>query len=190
MPSAPTPDTIAALLERWRSGDPEALGGLMDVLYAELRALAHAHMRRERSEHTLQTSALINELYLRLVRQRHPRTETRAQFFGIATHIMRRILVDYARSRAFQKRGSGLPPIRLDDALVFSPQRSAENGTRSPEEASHRVEQRLSRHAGPQHPFLAPHLPCPRWQWESACRSTENDVRPLQRRCGASRRSG
>jgi RNA polymerase sigma-70 factor (ECF subfamily) len=98
----------------------------MDMLYAELRALAHAHMRRERSEHTLQTSALINELYLRLIRQRHPRTETRAQFFGIAAHMMRRILVDYARSRAFQKRGSGRTPIPLDDAIVFSPQRSAE----------------------------------------------------------------
>ena len=126
MPSAPTPDTIAALLERWRSGDAEALDGLMDVLYAELRALAHAHMRRERSEHTLQTSALINEPLLTPCPAAAPAHRNRAQFFGIAAHMMRRILVDYARSRAFQKRGSGLRPIPLDDAVVFSPQRSAE----------------------------------------------------------------
>jgi len=124
--STPTPDTVVALLERWRNGDARALDSLIEVLYGELHRLAHAYLRRERPHHTFQSSALINELYLRLVKQRQPRWQTRAQFFGVAAHMMRRILVDYARARGNRKRGSGAARVPIEDAVVFSPERTGQ----------------------------------------------------------------
>jgi RNA polymerase sigma factor (TIGR02999 family) len=117
---------IESLLEAWATGEAHALDALVEHLYVELRKLAHAYMRRERSDHSLQTTALINELYMRLARQRHPPTRSRAQFFGVAAHLMRRILVDYARARKFKKRNAGTARVSLEDAVVFSPERTAE----------------------------------------------------------------
>src|SRR5205814_2883889 len=93
------------LLVRWSQGDPGALDRLMPVIYAECRRMASQQLRREHRDHTLDPTALVHELYLRLVDQRRATWENRAQFFGIAAQLMRRILVDYARARQAEKRG-------------------------------------------------------------------------------------
>jgi RNA polymerase sigma factor (TIGR02999 family) len=98
----------------------------MSVVYQELRRLAHHYMRRESPGHTLQTSGLVNEAFLRLVDQRDVQWQNRAHFFGIAAQMMRRILVDYARSRRYAKRGGGVPHLSLDEALIVSDERTAE----------------------------------------------------------------
>lgn len=98
-------DGITELLVRWNGGDEAALEKLMPLVYNELRRLAGNYLRRERKEHTLQPTALVNEAYLRLVDQRHAKWQNRAQFYGIAAQLMRRILVDHARSRQAEKRG-------------------------------------------------------------------------------------
>lgn len=100
-----TPDGITELLVRWNGGDETALDKLMPLVYSELRRLAGNYLRRERKEHTLQPTALVNEAYLRLVDQRNAKWQNRAQFYGIAAQLMRRILVDHARSRQAEKRG-------------------------------------------------------------------------------------
>lgn len=100
-----TPDGITELLVRWNGGDQAALDKLMPLVYSELRRLAGNYLRRERKEHTLQPTALVNEAYLRLVDQRNAKWQNRAQFYGIAAQLMRRILVDHARSRQAEKRG-------------------------------------------------------------------------------------
>jgi RNA polymerase sigma factor (TIGR02999 family) len=92
----------------------------------ELHELARRHLRRERSDHTLQTAALVNEAYLRLVDQRHAQWHNRAQFFAIAAQIMRRILIDHARRQTFAKRGGGAPKVSLDEACVLAEGRAAE----------------------------------------------------------------
>ena len=103
-PSSP-PHEVTLLLVAWSNGDKAALDQLMPLVYTELRRLAHHYMSRERSGHTLQTTALVNEAYLRLVDQESMRWENRAHFFGIAARLMRQILVDHARSRGAAKRG-------------------------------------------------------------------------------------
>ena len=108
---------VTQLLVRWRDGDREALDTLMPLVYAELRRLAQHYLSRERTDHTLQSTALVHEAYLRLAGQNPPHWENRAHFFGIAAHIMRQILVEYARAKNTAKRGGGTCKITLDDAL-------------------------------------------------------------------------
>jgi RNA polymerase sigma factor (TIGR02999 family) len=103
------------LLEQWGQGDPQALEQLTPLVYGELHRLARQYLRRERPDHTLQSTALVNEAYLRLVGQHNMRWQNRAQFFGIAAQLIRRILVDYARSRFAEKRGSSTPKLSLEE---------------------------------------------------------------------------
>jgi RNA polymerase sigma-70 factor, ECF subfamily len=122
LPRDPAPGEISSLLEQWSAGDAEALNRLLELLYRELRRLAHAYMRRERPGNTLQTTAVVNELYLRLAAQRRPNSRTRAQFFGISAQLMRRILVDHARSKRYAKRGGAATRVPLEETVLLSPQ--------------------------------------------------------------------
>ena len=115
---------ITQLLRDWGEGDEQALVKLTPLLYAELHRMAHRHMRRERANHTLQTTALINEVYLRLIDWKNVRWQNRAQFFAVAARLMRRILVDFARSRSYRKRGGGTLTVSLDEAPDVSHERS------------------------------------------------------------------
>ena len=108
---------VAGLLRQWSGGDPAALEELVPIVYQELRRLAHYHLRQERDGHTLQTTALVHEVCLRLCGQDELRLEDRAHFFAVSARMMRRILVDYSRRRGAEKRGSGAIHVRLDDAL-------------------------------------------------------------------------
>ncbi|HXR78284.1 MAG TPA: ECF-type sigma factor [Bryobacteraceae bacterium] len=107
----------SSILRRWNGGDTEALDQLVPIVYQQLRQLAHYHLRRERDGHTLQTTALVHEVYLRLCGQDEPAWESRAHFFAVCAHMMRRILVDYSRRRAAGKRGRGAVHVPLADAL-------------------------------------------------------------------------
>jgi RNA polymerase sigma-70 factor (ECF subfamily) len=111
-----TPPTVTALLAEWSHGDPTALEQLLPLVYAELRRTAARQLRRERSGHTLQPTALVHEVYLRLVDQRHADWQNRAHFLGVAARIMRRILVDHARRHAAGKRGGGVRCVSIEDA--------------------------------------------------------------------------
>ena len=111
------PEGITEILHDWASGAPEALRELMPQVVAELRQLAQGHLQREARGHTLQPTALVNEVYLRFVDQRHVQFENRSQFFAFASRLMRRILVDYFRARQADKRGSDRPLMSLDEAL-------------------------------------------------------------------------
>ena len=122
----PSPNEVTQLLAAWGNGDQEARDQLMSVVYQELHRLAHHYMKRESAGHTLQTSALVNEAFLRLVDQRDVHWRNRAHFFGIAAQMMRRILVDYARGRRYAKRGGGERTLSLDEALIVSNERGAE----------------------------------------------------------------
>jgi RNA polymerase sigma factor (TIGR02999 family) len=115
---------LTALLNAWRQGDESALQTLAPVIYTELQRMARRYMRKERLNHTLETGALLNEAYLRLVRRDAPEWQNRSHFYGIAARIMRRVLVDHARSHLGQKHGSGVPAISLDRVLVLSASRS------------------------------------------------------------------
>jgi RNA polymerase sigma-70 factor, ECF subfamily len=118
---------ITQLLRAWSDGDDQALGRLTPLLYEELHRMAHRYMRQERSDHTLQTTALINEAYLRLIAWKNVRWQDRAHFFGVAAGLMRRILVDFARSRNYAKRGGGVRmTVSLDEAAAVSRQRARE----------------------------------------------------------------
>jgi RNA polymerase sigma factor (TIGR02999 family) len=117
---------VTDLLTRWSDGDDAALAQLTPLVYEELRRLAHRQMGRERPDHTLQTTALVNEAYLRLADQTNPRWQNRAHFFAVAARAMRRILVSYARSNRAQKRGGGAVKIELDEAAILSPEQSNE----------------------------------------------------------------
>ena len=121
----PTPGEVTRLLQAWGGGDKAALDGLIPHVHEELRRLARSHMRRERPGHTLQTTALINEAYLRLVGQEVP-WQSRAHFFGIASRLMRQILVDHARAQNYQKRGGGLQQVSLAAAAGAVGGRAAE----------------------------------------------------------------
>ena len=109
---------ITLLLKQWQGGDEDALESLMPLVYSELKRLAGSYLRRERPDHTLQSAALVNEAYLRLVDQTQISWQNKAHFFGIAAQMMRRILVDHARSHKAVKRGAGLPALALDEAVV------------------------------------------------------------------------
>jgi RNA polymerase sigma-70 factor (ECF subfamily) len=121
-PSSP-PHEITQLLAEWSEGNQAALDQLYPLVYNELRRLAHGYLRRERKGHTLQTTALINEAYLRLVDQKHVHWANRSHFFGISAQIMRRILIDHARRYDYAKRGGGAQRISLDEAAVVAKQR-------------------------------------------------------------------
>jgi RNA polymerase sigma factor (TIGR02999 family) len=103
---------------RWRDGDHEALEELMPLVYDELRRLAGHYLRQERNDHTLQSTALVHEAYLRLAGQNPPQWQNRAHFFGIAAHLMRQILVEHARGRGAAKRGGGAFRVTLTEAIA------------------------------------------------------------------------
>ena len=117
---------VTQLLVAWGNGNQNALQELMPLVYRELRRLAHGCLGRERQGHTLQTTALVHETYLRLVDQQEASWKNRAQFFAVAAQMMRRILVDYARARQYVKRGGGAQAVELDEALLVSSDRAAE----------------------------------------------------------------
>ena len=109
-----------ALLLAWGRGEAAALDRLLPLVHEELRRIAHRHMRHERADHTLQASALVNEAYLRLIEIKQVRWQNRVHFFAMASRIMRRILVDAARAKRYQKRGAGGQKVSLDEALVVA----------------------------------------------------------------------
>ena len=117
---------VTRLLKAWNGGDQSALERLMPLVYGELHRAARHYMAGERPEHTLQATALINEAYLRLVDLQHISWQNRAQFFGICAQLMRRILVDFARSRGSKKRGSDGVRLPLDEALIVSSEPKAD----------------------------------------------------------------
>ena len=117
---------VTQLLVDWGNGNQAALDRLMPLVYEELRRLAHQYMSKERPGHTLQTSGLVNEAYLRLIDQKDVHWQNRAHFFGIAAQLMRRILVDYARSRRYQKRGGDARQVELDEAMIVSRERAGD----------------------------------------------------------------
>jgi RNA polymerase sigma factor (TIGR02999 family) len=119
-------DELTQLLVEWGDGDQSALNKLIPLVYEELRRMAHHYMARESPDHTLQTTALVNDAYLRLTDQKRTSWQNRAQFFGIAAQLMRRILVDHARSHAYAKRGGGTIKVPLDETNVVGPQRATE----------------------------------------------------------------
>lgn len=125
-----SPHDVTALLLSWSAGDRDAPARLMPLVYDELRRLARGYLRRERADHTLQPTALVNEAYLRVVDQTRVNWENRAQFFGLAARVMRNILVDRARERAAQKRGGdgsqATPRLSLDETRVAIEERAAE----------------------------------------------------------------
>src|SRR5688572_4301168 len=123
---AANPREITELLVSWSNGSPTAFEDLVTLIYPELRRLARRHMRQEDPAHTLQTSALINEAYLRLVNQRDVAWQDRAHFFAVAAQVMRRILIDHARRHQASKRGAGAQTVALDDMEVVSRERAAE----------------------------------------------------------------
>src|SRR5689334_14673885 len=119
------PDTkeISTLLRAWSDGDQSAIKGLTPIVYKELRRLAHRYMQREHIGHTLQTTALVNEAYMRLVDYKRMAWQNRAHFFAVSAQVMRRILVDHARSHNV-KRGAGVQHVALDDGAVLTRDRS------------------------------------------------------------------
>jgi RNA polymerase sigma-70 factor (ECF subfamily) len=120
----PSPPDITQMLIDWSNGDHEALDRLVPVVYTELRRQAARHLRRERAGHTLQTTDLIHEAYLRLVDQKNVRWQNRAHFFAVAAQSMRRILVDHARRRHRAKRGGSGIVLPLDEGLVMAAEKS------------------------------------------------------------------
>jgi RNA polymerase sigma factor (TIGR02999 family) len=122
-PSSP-PHEITQLLAEWSEGNQAALDKLYPLVYNELRRMAHGYLRRERKGHTLQTTALINEAYLRLVDQKCVHWANRSHFFGISAQIMRRILIDHARRYDYAKRGGGAQRISLDEVAVVAKERA------------------------------------------------------------------
>jgi len=124
--TTPSPQEVSQLLLAWSDGDQSALDKLVPLVYAELRRLASHYMSRERAGHSLQTTALVNEAYLRLVDYKRMRWEGRAHFFAVSAQLMRRILVEHARSHRYLKRGGGAPRVSLEEAAVISEERAAD----------------------------------------------------------------
>jgi RNA polymerase sigma factor (TIGR02999 family) len=122
----PLPNDVTRLLGQWSGGDRAALDELMPLVYEELRRIAHGHMARERGDHTLQATALVNEAYLRLKEQRSAKWQNRTQFFAVAAQMMRHILVNYARRQNRHKRGAGATHVTLEDHLVVSGEKADE----------------------------------------------------------------
>ena len=123
---ASTSHGVTQLLAEWSRGDQAALNKLLPLVHEELRRLAHHYMRRENPGHTLQTSALVNEAYVRLVDQRDVHCQNRAHFFAVAAQVMRHILVDHARTQRRLKRGGDAQQVPLDEAVVMAPERAEE----------------------------------------------------------------
>ncbi len=123
--SSPDEAPITQLLRRWTAGDRYCLDELIPLVERDLRRIAHRALRGEREGHSLQTTALLNEAYLRLVDQTHTNWQSRAQFFAVAAGLMRRILVDHARGIHRKKRGGAAPHLQMDEALVYVPSKSA-----------------------------------------------------------------
>ena len=117
---------VSKLLVGWGQGDQDARDALIPLVYDELRRLARRHLRRERPDHTLQSAALVNEAYLRMVHQEPPQWQNRAHFFGVAAQMMRHILVDHARGRMAAKRGAGAPRLTLDAQIVLPQSREVD----------------------------------------------------------------
>ena len=117
---------ITRLLVEWGEGNQAALDSLLPAVHSELEKLAHSYMRRENSAHTLQTTALVNEAYLRLIDQKRVQWQSRAHFFGIAAQMMRRILIDHARKAEYAKRGGRALKISLDDVAEISDEKASE----------------------------------------------------------------
>ena len=126
VPQVSDAHSVTQLLEQWNHGDREALDKLMPLIYEELRKMAKRYMSQQNPGHTLQTTALIHEAYLRMVKQKEKHFENRAHFFGVAAQAMRHILVDYARTRHTAKRGGGIRPVSLEEAALVTPERASE----------------------------------------------------------------
>jgi RNA polymerase sigma factor (TIGR02999 family) len=124
--AGPSSAEITGLLVRWSQGDDHALDSLTPMVYHDLRRLAAHLLRSERSGHTLQPTALVNEAYVKLSGQSRIQWQNRTHFFAVAARVMRQILVDYARGHQRAKRGGGAALLPLDEALVFAPERSAD----------------------------------------------------------------
>ena len=122
----PSHSEVTQLLKDWSSGDSAALDRLIPIVYAELRGIAARYLRRERRDHTLQPTALVNEAYLRLIDQKQVQWQNRAHFIGVAAQMMRRILVDHAKSHNRAKRGGGAQRVSLDDAMAVSDERATD----------------------------------------------------------------
>jgi RNA polymerase sigma factor (TIGR02999 family) len=125
MPSA-SPEQVTRLLADWRQGSDDALSQLTPLVYEDLRRLAHYYMSGQRPDHTLQTTALVNEAYLRLADQTNPNWRDRAHFMAVAARAMRQILVNYAAGHCTQKRGGDAQKVELDEAALVSPSQSKE----------------------------------------------------------------
>jgi RNA polymerase sigma-70 factor, ECF subfamily len=121
-----SPADVTSLLNQLADGDQEAAARLVPLVYDELRRIAAARLRRERPDHTLQATALVHEAYMKLADQRDAKWQNRAQFFGVASQVMRRILVDYARGQKRLRRGGKEQKVSLDDAVLVSPDRTDE----------------------------------------------------------------
>jgi RNA polymerase sigma-70 factor, ECF subfamily len=122
----PAPADVTSLLNKLAAGDQEAAAQLVPLVYEELRVLAARRLRHERPDHTLQATALVHEAYVKLAAQRDAKWQNRAQFFGVASQVMRRILVDYARGQQRIRRGGKQQKVSLDDVLLVSPDRTDE----------------------------------------------------------------
>jgi RNA polymerase sigma-70 factor, ECF subfamily len=119
----PSVHEVTQLLRAWSAGDQDALDQLTPLVYRELHRAAKRYMAKQQPDHTLQTTALINEVYLRLVTFKEAKWEDRAHFFAVCAQLMRRILTDWARGQQYQKRGKGAQHVPFDEALVVSPER-------------------------------------------------------------------
>ena len=128
MIDAPVPPShqVTRLLVDWRNGDQGALEQLIPLVHEELRRVARRHMAHERAGHTLQATALVNEAYVRLIDIRQVNWQDRTHFFAMSSRLMRRILVDFARSKGYQKRGAGAQKVSLDEALIVSTEPGAD----------------------------------------------------------------
>ena len=124
--SIPAPSGVTQLLIDCSDGNQDAFNKLYPLVYEELRHLAHRYMSHERPGHTLQTTAVVHEAYLRLIDQKHVQWQNRAHFFAIASQMMRRILITHAQSHTYAKRGGGALKVSLDEAAVLSPERAIE----------------------------------------------------------------
>lgn len=120
------PNDVTQLLGQWSAGDRDALDDVIPLVYDELRRMAHRYMAQERGNHTIQATALVNEVYLKMKDNRASRWRNRAQFFAVAAQMMRHILVDYARRHTRAKRGGGAQQVTLDDALIIAAEKSDE----------------------------------------------------------------
>lgn len=123
-PMTTTSSNVTQLLVDWRNGDEAAFAQLLPVVYDELHRIARRYMSRETASHTLQTTALINEAYLRLINQQNVDWQNRAHFFAVSARVMRGLLVDHARARAYEKRGGGAVQVSLNEELASTPELS------------------------------------------------------------------